>query len=209
MNISKILIALSLLLAVALPANAQMTDAAVKDYIKTGLASGKSQQEIARELAVRGVTREQAERITQQYDKEGPRTDEAFRTAGQQERERRMESVLTQENPTDLDVLATMEQENWLTDADAEDKTPIFGRNIFTNKNLTFAPNAQLPTPPNYRLGPGDEVIIDIWGANQASIRQTISPDGTINIPDIGLVNLNGMTVKEADAYLRRMLGRI
>ncbi|MDE5955335.1 MAG: SLBB domain-containing protein, partial [Bacteroidales bacterium] len=85
----------------------------------------------------------------------------------------------------------------------------VLGRNIFTNRNLTFAPSSNLPTPLNYKLGPGDEIIIDIWGTNQATIRQTISTEGTINIPDLGLVNLNGMTIKEADAYMRRMLGRI
>jgi len=85
----------------------------------------------------------------------------------------------------------------------------VFGRDIFTSRNLTFAPSSNLPTPTNYVLGPGDEVFIDIWGTNQASIRQTISPDGTINIPDIGVVNLNGMTVKEADSYMRRKLGQI
>ena len=50
----------------------------------------------------------------------------------------------------------------------------VFGRNIFNTRNLTFEPSVNLATPPNYRLGPGDEVIIDIWGANQNSIRSTI-----------------------------------
>ena len=54
-----------------------------------------------------------------------------------------------------------------------------------------------------------DEVIIDIWGTNQATIRRTISPDGTINIPDVGMISLNGMTIKEADAYMKRKLGQI
>lgn len=206
MKISKISVVLGFMLALSLPANAQMTDAAVKDYVKAGLASGKSQQDIARELAARGVTREQAERIKQKYESETPQSEEAFRTAGQQERERRTDSGLAETESVDFGTLATIEQE---VAATARDRKSVFGRNIFTNKHLTFAPSSQLPTPPNYRLGPGDEVIIDIWGANQASIRQTISPDGTINIQDIGLVNLNGMTVKEADAYMRRMLGRI
>ncbi|MDE5706800.1 MAG: SLBB domain-containing protein [Alistipes sp.] len=185
-----------------------MTDAAVKDYVKTGLASGKSQQDIARELAARGVTREQAERIRQAHESEtSSGSDEAFRKAGEQERERRADSGLNETKPVDFDLLTSIQQQ--IPAANRENKPAVFGRNIFTTKNLTFAPNTQLPTPPNYRLGPGDEVIIDIWGANQASIRQTISPDGTINIPDLGLISLNGMTVSEADAYMRRMLGRI
>ena len=66
-----------------------------------------------------------------------------------------------------------------------------------------------LATPVDYHLGPGDEVIIDIWGTNQATIRDNISPDGYINIEDIGLVYLNGMTVSEATDYLRKELNRI
>lgn len=52
-------------------------------------------------------------------------------------------------------------------------------------------------------------MIIDIWGTNQATIRDNISPDGYINIEDIGLVYLNGMTVSEATDYLRKELNRI
>ena len=66
-----------------------------------------------------------------------------------------------------------------------------------------------LATPPDYRLGPGDEVIIDIWGASQNTIRETISPDGYINIPDLGLVLLNGMSVSEAKTVLKQELSKI
>ena len=85
----------------------------------------------------------------------------------------------------------------------------VFGRNIFNSRNLTFAPSQNLATPANYKLGPGDEIIIDIWGSNQNTIRETISPDGNISIETLGLVYLNGMTVKEADNYLRRELSKI
>lgn len=86
-----------------------------------------------------------------------------------------------------------------------EDPTrQIFGHNIFTNENLTFEPNVNLSTPGNYRLGTGDEVIIDVWGASEKTIRQTISPEGSIQVTGLGPVFLNGMTVKEANNYLER-----
>ncbi|KAB5116241.1 capsule biosynthesis protein, partial [Bacteroides thetaiotaomicron] len=83
------------------------------------------------------------------------------------------------------------------------------GRNIFNTRNLTFEPSVNLATPANYRLGPGDEVIIDIWGASQNTIRQQISPEGTINIQKIGPVNLSGMTVSAANDYLKGALNKI
>ena len=86
-----------------------------------------------------------------------------------------------------------------------EDPTKqIFGHNIFTNENLTFEPNINMATPANYRLGAGDEVIIDVWGASEKTIRQTISPEGSIQVTNLGPVFLSGMTVKEANNFLER-----
>lgn len=86
-----------------------------------------------------------------------------------------------------------------------EDPTKqIFGHNIFTNENLTFEPNINMATPANYRLGAGDEVIIDVWGASEKTIRQTISPEGNIQVTNLGPVFLSGMTVKEANNHLER-----
>lgn len=86
-----------------------------------------------------------------------------------------------------------------------EDPTQqIFGHNIFTNENLTFEPNINMATPANYRLGAGDEVIIDVWGASEKTIRQIISPEGNIQVSNLGPVFLSGMTVKEANSFLER-----
>lgn len=90
-----------------------------------------------------------------------------------------------------------------------EEELPVFGRNIFDSEELTFEPSMNLATPKNYVLGAGDEVIIDIWGDNAATIREEISPDGTISIENLGLVNLSGKTISEAKRYLRRQLSRI
>ncbi len=83
-----------------------------------------------------------------------------------------------------------------------------FGHNIFVDRELTFEPNENLATPENYRLGPGDEVIIDIWGANEDNIRQEISPEGNIMVEQLGPVYLNGLTVKEANAKIRRIFAQ-
>lgn len=74
---------------------------------------------------------------------------------------------------------------------------------------MTFEPSINLATPVNYRLGPGDEVIIDIWGASENTIRQSISPEGTILVSGLGPVQLSGMTVKDANAYLQREFSKI
>ena len=83
----------------------------------------------------------------------------------------------------------------------------VFGRDIFNNKELSFEPNMNIATPQNYRLGPGDAVIIDIYGASQKTIQSTVSPDGEVTIEGYGPVNVSGLTVAQANARLRSPLG--
>lgn len=86
-------------------------------------------------------------------------------------------------------------------------KRKVFGRNIFNNKNLSFEPNMNIATPQNYRLGPGDAVFIDVYGASQKTIESTVSPDGYVTIEDYGPVQVSGLTVSQANAKLRSTLG--
>lgn len=86
-------------------------------------------------------------------------------------------------------------------------KKQVFGRDIFNNRELTFEPNMNIATPQNYVLGPGDVVNVDIYGASQKTVSETISPDGTITIEDFGPVTLSGLTVSQAKARLRSTLG--
>lgn len=198
-----LLIALVAMVAFVTPAKAQMSDEAVISYVESGMAAGKSQTDMAKELAARGVTKAQAERIKAQYEKSQASQENAAKVAGEQERQRRINNgpLEAEVGAGDFDAVSV--------ELSTPDSKEVFGRNIFRGGNLTFAPSDNLPTPVNYVLGPGDEVIIDIWGTNQATIRRTISPDGTINIPDVGMISLNGMTIKEADAYMKRKLGQI
>lgn len=86
-------------------------------------------------------------------------------------------------------------------------KNKVFGRDIFNNKMLSFEPNMNIATPQNYRLGPGDAVIIDIYGASQKTVEATVSPDGEVTIEGFGPVQVSGLTVAQANARLRSTLG--
>jgi protein involved in polysaccharide export with SLBB domain len=88
-------------------------------------------------------------------------------------------------------------------------KKSIFGHDLFTNKQLTFEPNLNIATPTNYLLGPGDELIIDIWGDSQMTINEIISPEGKVSIAGVGLVSVSGLTIDEATQRLRRQLAVI
>ena len=88
------------------------------------------------------------------------------------------------------------------------DEDQVFGRNLFNNSQLSFQPNMNIATPANYRLGAGDAVIIDVWGASQETFQGTISPDGTVTIPGIGPVKLAGLTVAQANGALKSRMGK-
>ncbi len=85
----------------------------------------------------------------------------------------------------------------------------VYGQDIFSSKTLSFEPNQNLATPEDYVLGPGDEVIVDVWGMNEATIRQKISPEGRIIVSQVGPIQLAGLTVKEARGKVKSALGKI
>ncbi len=189
-----------LLMLGATPVTAQtMSDSQVLEYVKEGIKQGKEQKQLASELARKGVTKEQAMRVKQLYEQQN--NVNASNAAGTDVNESRLREEMD-ENTSDI-------LEDRPGTEDLARSNQVFGRNIFNTRNLTFEPSVNIATPLNYRLGPGDEVIIDIWGASQNTIRQQISPDGTINIQKIGPVNLNGMTIAEANDYLKRTLNKI
>ena len=199
-------ISLMLLLCVAfcgsVHAQSRMTDQQVMEYVQDGMKSGKDQRTLTQELLTMGVTREQVERVKKQYG-DGKQSEAAANARYEQPIDRLRRLV----NPEYSDSV-TMKLDSLMQDS-IMPKKMIFGHNIFNNRNLSFEPSENLATPPNYQLGPGDEVIIDIWGASQNTIRETISPDGTISIEGLGPVNVNGMTVQKAESYLREVLSRI
>lgn len=85
----------------------------------------------------------------------------------------------------------------------------IFGHSIFRNENVSFIPSYNIPTPSDYRLSAGDDVVIDVWGAVVTNMTLRISPEGTVRIPDLGPVNINGQTVAQAEANIKEYLSKI
>lgn len=176
-------------------AQSVMTDNQVLTYVEQAVKMGKSQKEIGQELLLKGVNRQQLERVRNLYEKkQGEATSATSSLAtGRQHVVANADSVVAYQEIVD----------------DTPDSLKVYGRDIFRNRNLNFAPSENLATPRNYRLGPGDEVIIDIFGANQTTLRSEISPEGSINVDVLGPLYLSGMTVDEANTYLKKRLSSI
>lgn len=250
MKLSRFLV--SLMLLVALPAMAALTDEQIISYIMTQTAAGKSQEQIGQELLAKGVTPEQIKRIKAQYEKQkgsSSKTGVASGTATKQSRLRKstednkitgtrtskktkkskeaansqmgmagyppgmgygMGNMYGMASEDDLDEKEPMTFLGIELDEDEEEteKSKIYGHDIFNQRELSFEPNMNMATPQNYRLGPGDEVIIDIWGASEDNLREEISPDGTIVISHLGPVYLNGLTVAEANNKVKNVFAK-
>lgn len=197
----------------------QMSDEQVVQYVKDAQKTGKSEREITVELMRRGVTKEQVERIKEKYEnaQNGQQVDEQASETRSRQRGKQSQPIQglrstssDRQQPSEFleDSLGVDERDLYWEKK--EDPTQqIFGHNIFSNPNLTFEPNYNIATPVDYRLGPGDEVIIDVWGASETTIRQTISPEGSILVNTLGPVYLSGKTVGEANQYLKQEFARI
>lgn len=205
----------------------KMSDEQVIQYVKSAQQMGKSQKEVTTELMRRGITKEQVERIQQNHKDAKYGNPQSYNQDENRSRQRGQSSYEgninseSRYNPQDINGLRASAKGRKDQSMSEDSLQPnnrhltenstqqIFGHNIFTNENLTFEPNINVATPVNYRLGPGDEVIIDVWGASEATIRQTISPEGSILINNLGPVYLSGKTVKEANDYLKQEFSRI
>ncbi len=187
-----------LMFAGAVCASAAMTDDQVIQYVKQQMALGKTEQQIGRELVAKGVTPEQVKRLKDKYESGTLDTGDQPVTAsegrsGTQRRTTGETSVVFE------DVIENPE-------ANANEPTSvnkIYGHKVFNSRNLSFEPNENVATPQDYRLGPGDEVVIDIWGVSEDHLRNTISPEGSIMISQLGPIYLNGMTISQANDHIR------
>lgn len=211
MKITRFLVSLLLIggsMSVALPALA-MTDDQVVSYIKSQAAAGKSEKQIGQELLAQGVTPEQVKRIKAKYDAQGSAAGGdggagVMTGAGRQ----RGSGVAVESGLNEADMVTYMTTSAASTSTTNRSSRNIYGHEIFNSEALTFEPNTNLATPQNYRLGPGDEVIIDLWGTNEEHIRDVLSPEGSIMIQQLGPVYLSGMTVKEAQKHVKNVFSK-
>lgn len=190
MNLRKLLLALTLTLPLQGVFGQSMTDKQVIEYAKKRSNAGADANRIASELLKRGATQEQLVNLKSIYSTE---TAESNKTAlDDVDRSRVNNGEKNVAQPNEEDVKARK----------------VFGHDIFRSKLLSFEPNSSVAVAPTYVLGPGDELIIDVYGASQITNKIKIAPDGSVNVPRIGPINVNGMTVDRAQAQICAAMGK-
>ena len=222
--IKKITLFVALILVGAMGAFAQsMTDDQIISYIMRENEKGTSQQKIVTELISRGVTTTQLQRVRrkaqtmQQTQKNGG---SLIGDGGRKSTQRtqydqygqpidQVDQMKNQPLGVNQSTFGVEPDDSLMIYMEAKDETrKVFGRDIFNKQNLTFQPSTNMATPANYLLGPGDQVVIDVWGASQQKFVETISPDGNITIEGVGLVRLGGLSVSKARSVLQSRLGQ-
>lgn len=197
----RILIALMLACLVVGQVSAQMTDEEVIEYVQEQHEAGKSQTAILLDLQRKGVKRDQLIRLKEQYDAAQAQsgvtgsTSTSTQVAGDRIRKSNGDTQSTSGSNDAIvaDVVSNVKE--------------IFGHDIFKNDKLTFEPNMNIATPAGYILGPGDEILIDIYGTSQSSQKYAISPEGVIIIEKIGPVAIAGLTAEQAQAKVISKMG--
>lgn len=216
-----VMLCLSVLTGTQLLAQETMTDEQVKTYIQRELKAGTARSRIVTSLMQKGVKVEQIRRVRDNYAQErlGQQMSGSSKDIGRMrantsvDEDQQETSVAQRGSGGEVYQDAVTEYNNAETAVqmesginEAKDKR-VFGHDIFNNRLLSFEPNMNIATPHDYVLGPGDNLIIDIYGASQKSLSLTVSPEGTITVPGYGPIQLSGLTVSAAQGRLRQTLG--
>lgn len=217
------LLAISFCFTMLMGAFAQMSDSQVLSYISREVQAGTSQSQIVTGLVQRGVQLEQIRRIRNQYDSQiksqgmssavdgamsavsdrikanGDGTTDQEVTTARRGTTGEVRADAAEEHATaEREVVSTQEVQG-----EANGKK-VFGHDVFNNR---ISVNTNVPTPQNYVLGAGDQVVIDIYGESQKTLVHTVSPEGTITVPGTGPIHLSGLTVAGAQAKIKNTVG--
>jgi protein involved in polysaccharide export with SLBB domain len=208
----------------------QLSDDQIRAFISRAEQSGMSEDQLEQAALARGMQPSEIEKLRTriqkiQSEKDSGNDSENFRDGTKNYNQPDENSVTKRGQISGQKTQQDINEETRLKkEGDEEDlfenlngkrvkkvkpEEKIFGYKLFNNKKISFEPSLNMPTPSNYQLGPGDELVIDIWGASQQTYKQKISSEGSISISNLGLVFLSGMTVEEATGVLKKNLSKI
>ena len=193
----------------------QMSDQQVIKRATELRKTGASETDIAKQLIKQGATVDQLKRLRSQYSKQLEEASQTTSPEGMIGKSTRMRTNKEKKDQKfkdykykdyNISFNDSLSLDSLYQEPEKAGKK-VFGRDIFNNKNLSFEPQMNIATPQNYVIGPGDELIIDIYGATQESNTLTVSPDGDIVVPDFGPIHVSGLTVSAAQSRIRGKLG--
>ncbi len=219
----RVLLATILCLTTILGAFAQMTDAQVMSFVKSRAKAGASQSQITTQLMQRGVQIEQIRRIRNEYDSQvqkggvsaaadGAVSMATDRMQGNSDGTSSQE-LTTAHRGTTGEIHADAEEEHADVERDVQSMQNVqgetAGKRVFGHDQFRrISVNTNVPTPQNYVVGAGDQLVIDIYGESQKTLVHTISPEGTITVSGVGPIYVSGLTVAAAQNKIKATVGK-
>jgi protein involved in polysaccharide export with SLBB domain len=177
--------------------SSDISDAQLKAYMERGEKEGISFTEAMNMARARGMSASVANELlrrAQTLETQNGQADAAPSTLRNGDIETEQELIELPE-----DTLEIAEPEGPL----------IFGKSLFSQSQRSFEPSMNIPTPVNYVLGPGDELVVDIWGATANLHQLEVSPEGTVTIDNQGPVYVHGLTIEEANDRIMEKLKQL
>ncbi|MDR3694916.1 SLBB domain-containing protein [Mucilaginibacter sp.] len=178
----------------------ELSDGQIRQLMQQAQSAGLNDQQLLQEAANRGMPQEQIQNLQKRIlilRKSNNNAANSSDTLSSQARRLNYKPDTIPDTLNNLknraDILNTLQPK-------------IFGADLFRNKNLTFEPNLSLATPINYILGPNDQLNINVYGNSVVNWKLSVSPEGNINIPGIGLLNVSGKTIEIATLIIRNKL---
>ena len=201
----KHILTLLFLISLVLPLTAQQLPVNATS-VDVGSLSDAQIQRIISEMQTRGLTQDQAITMAKAQGASQTQIDQ-LTTRIQQLQTGGAKPGTTP--GTGAEMLQTKETSKKKEIAVSEKTKKIFGYKLFNSDKLTFEPDVNIPIPANYTLGIGDQLTINVWGASQQKYQLTIDKSGTINIPDVGPVNLRGVSFEAGKSLIKSRLMEI
>ncbi len=178
----------------------ELTDRQIREFMQRAEESGMTIEQLERAALSRGMPYNEIVKLRERVGEleSGMEEEKPPIRKGEVLRQIREDRVSTRR---DLFRMMIPEQ--------PEEELQIFGSKLFQQENLTFAPSFNIPTPQDYQLGPGDELLIEVYGASEMTYRPVITPEGWIKIDNLAPIQLSGLTIDEASKLIKRSLTTI
>jgi protein involved in polysaccharide export with SLBB domain len=178
-----------------LPTNPDdISDSQLRDFVQKSQSSGMSDDQIRQAAIAKGMSVQDVNKLQTRINL--IRTSKDINSSGTSLKNNQDRRIINDDTSKNAN----------LSKKAVKTGLQIFGAEYFNNTNLTFEPNLRLPTPQNYRLGPDDQIVIDVYGNSVANWKLNVTPDGNIAIPGIGLVSVSGKTIEQATGLITSKL---
>ena len=178
-----------------------LTDGQIKTYWDRAQAQGYSLDQFIALARSRGMQETQVMKLRQRIMQLGTSSDI---------KNKLKENTKTGRRPAEGDeIFGYTGKENKDSITTKQKKDSIFGMSFFKNPKISFTPNLNMATPDNYQVGPGDELLVEVWGATEGSFKQKVDAEGNIFLNGIGRIHVGGLSFSEVKAKINSQLKRI